>query len=415
MTPKNLFVPLLISLMIMVLNPGCSETKDEPLNRLNWSERNHEILNRMINDYGHGGKSREEGKTPYIVMDWDQTCAHFDVEEALMRYQIFNLRFRFSEDQFRGLLKDTINGVSQLSDRFGNIRLAGINSDLMADFRYIRANYKDFGGKMTFGEIAATPQYADFAARLIFLCEGYYDTPGIGMDYTFQWELFLLTGYTVDEVKSLAKEAISYELANKIDRVTLTTPAGLKTASGVVSCTYNSGLRVFPEMQDLIATCMKQGIDVFIVSASYKPVVEVFGGVGNFGYNLSPGQVIGMELETDSEGRIKPEYKKGWVKTVRGGKVEAINRVIKTMPGKDHDPIFAAGDSDGDIEMLTGFPGMKLALIWNRAKGGEIGDLCKKAAAEAENPNPRFILQGRNENTGMAIPSSGSILLGDNL
>ena len=102
----------------------------------------------------------------------------------------------------------------------------------------------------------------------------------------------------------------------------------------------------------------------------------------------------------------------GWVETFRQGKVEAIEQVIKTGLGKNRDPIFSAGDSDGDYEMLTSFPGMKLTLIWNRVKGGLIGTLCKLAVEQADSSNPRYILQGRNENTGSVIPGSATILLG---
>jgi phosphoserine phosphatase len=415
MKTKYWFFPVITVILLFQLFPSCSNPEyqscDE-LDKLNWSERNYKILNQMIKDYGIGGKYYDASETPYIVMDWDQTCAHFDVEEALMRYQLFNLHFKFSEDQFKNFLKDTINGVTQLSENFNNIRLADINADLESDYQFIRDNYQGFNGKMTLEAIKLTPQYNDFSVKMLFLVEGYLDTPGIGMDHAYLWEVYLLTGFTIDEVKAIAQKAISYELANQIGSHTLHSPPGLKTKAGVVSYSFNSGLRVFPEMQNLISTCQGHGIDVYIVSASYKPVVEVFSGVGTYGYNLSPENVIGMELATDASGKIIPEYKAGWVKTVRGGKVEAINKAIKSLPGKNHDPLFAAGDSDGDIEMLTQFQGMKLSLIWNRAKGGEIGKLSKQAVDEMESSNPRFILQGRNENTGMARASSESILLG---
>jgi len=415
MKTKFWIFPVVSLILILQLCTSCSNTGypvGDALDRLNWSERNYKVLNQMINDYGIGGKYYGSSETPYIVMDWDQTCAHFDVEEALMRYQVFNLDFKFSQDQFKSLLKDTINGVTQLSENFNNTRLADINADLVNDYQFIRDNYQGFNGKMTLEAIKLTPQYNDFSVKMLFLVEGYLDTPGIGMDHAYLWELYLLTGFTIDEVKAIAREAISYELANQIGSQTLHSPPGLKTKAGMVNYSFNSGLRVFPEMQNLISACRGRGIEVYIVSASYKPVVEVFSGVGTFGYNVAPENVIGMELATGADGKIIPVYKAGWVKTVRGGKVEAINRAIKTLPGKNHDPLFAAGDSDGDIEMLTQFQGMKLSLIWNRAKGGEIGKLSKQAVDEMENPSPRFILQGRNENTGMVRPSSESILLG---
>jgi hypothetical protein len=119
-----------------------------------------------------------------------------------------------------------------------------------------------------------------------------------------------------------------------------------------------------------------------------------------------------MELASSPDGKILPEYKPGWVQTQRQGKVDAINMVIKKNLGKNWDPLFSAADSDGDYEMSTGFPGMKLTLVWNRVKGGDIGKISKQAVDEKDSKAPRFILQGRNENTGMVIPSSESILIG---
>jgi hypothetical protein len=140
--------------------------------------------------------------------------------------------------------------------------------------------------------------------------------------------------------------------------------------------------------------------------------VETFGAPGNFGYSVPPANVIAMELAIDGNGILLPEYKPGWAKTYRQGKVDAIDQAIKVGLGKNWDPLFAAGDSDGDYEMLTGFPGMKLSLIWNRVKGGAIGKLSRQAVAELGSAAPRYILQGRDENAGMSLPGQESILLG---
>lgn len=79
--------------------------------------------------------------------------------------------------------------------------------------------------------------------------------------------------------------------------------------------------------------------------------------------------------------------------------------------GRNWDPLLSAGDSDGDYEMLSGFPGMKMSLIWNRSKGGDIGKLYLQAIKQAGSDFPRYILQGRNEKNGSAIPGTESILL----
>lgn len=412
---KTSFLSFLLICALFLPHGSCQNdnfSTPYTLKKLNWSDHNYHVLNQLITDYGIGGKFYNVNKAPYIVMDWDQTCAHFDVEEAMMRYQLFHLRYKMTKDQFKGLLKDNINGVTQLSSDYQNIKLADIDQDLVNDYNFLYDNFSGLNGKMALGKIQATPQYLDFIAKIPFLYNGYSETTGIGDDYGYPWVLYLFTGHTIAEVKAMAKEAISFELANTLSKQTLQSPSDFKTNAGVVSYSYKSGLRVFPEIQNLISTLKNHGIEVFIVSASYKPIVEVFSGIGTYGYDVHPENVIGMELSIGSDGKITPAYKTGWVKTFKQGKVEAIKMVIKGKLGKNWDPLFSAGDSDGDYEMLTLFPDMKCSLIWNRAKGGDIGKLCKLAVDEMNSTSPRYILQGRNENTGIAMPGSESILFG---
>ncbi len=408
---------LLTGLLLMLTNSCKNDDRaiQNSLDQLNWSDRNLQVINLLITDYGVGGKYYDQKKPSYAVLDWDQTCAHLDCEEALMRYQLTHLRFKITKTQFAGLLKDDINGVSQLGADFHNMLLKDINADLLNDFNFLSDNFSGMNGSMSMVQIQQTPQYQDFIAKIPFLYDGYCSNASIGADYGYPWVLYLLAGHTIDEVKNMAAEAISFELANNLSKQTWQSPADFTTSAGAVSYSFKTGLRVLPEMQNLISTFKGQGIDVFIVSASYKPVLEVFSGIGGFGYNVSPENVIAMELELSSDGKILPQYKSGWVKTQRQGKVDAIIRVIKQDLGKNWDPVFSASDSDGDYEMSTGFPGMKLTLIWNRVKGGDIGKLCKQAADEANSVSPRYILQGRDENIGMAMPSSESILFGKSI
>ncbi len=396
---------------------GCYRNQNIPScfypDKLSWAERNHELLGRFMNDYGKYGKNYNRSKPPYAVFDWDQTCIFSDVEDALFHFQTEFLRFRMTPQQFRDhILKDTINGITSLSTEYHSIILADIHRDLVADYEYLYHHFSGLAGSLPFEQIRETVQYGDFVARLPFLYDGYCGTSGIGAEYGYPWVLYLLSGYTTAEVRLLTEEAINCELGNKIGTRTWHSPSGYTSCSGEVSYTFRTGLRISPEMQNLISTLAVNGIDVYIVSASYKPVVEVFCGIAKFGYNIPAERVIAMELETDVNGIIQPLYKNGWVRTYGHGKVEAINRVIRTGHGRDWYPLFSAGDSDGDAAMLTGFPDTKLSLIWNRVKGGEIGELCKQAVAEMNSPDPRYILQGRNENTGLTFPSSGSVLYG---
>ena len=412
---KNRHFAIIIFFLFLLLPTSCGKCEcigQDSLDRLNWSERNYQVLNSLIDDYGCGGKYYNKDRKPYAVLDWDQTCAHFDTEEALMRYQLFNLRFKMTKEQFAGILLDNINDITRLSAGYNNISLADINQDLIADYNFLYDNFLGTNGKMTLSDIKATQHYKDFIVKIPFLYDGYCATQGIGDQYGYPWVLYLLAGHIISEVKEMAAETISYELRNQLSRQTLISPLELSTKTGVLSYSYKSGLRVFPEMQNLISTFKKRGIEVFIVSASYKPVIEVFSGLGTYGYNVPSDHVLAMELDLDAGGRIVPMYKPRWVKTVRQGKVDAIESVIKQGLRKNWDPLFSAVDSDGDYEMATKFPGMKLVLIWNRVKGGDIGKLCIKAVEQSGELNPKYILQGRDENTGIVLPCSESIIFG---
>lgn len=399
-----------LSIFVFSCGIGSASDKGAKLSKMNWSPKNFEVLNNLITDYGIGGKYYDASKPPYVVFDWDQTCGHFDVEEAIMRYQLSHLRFKMTKDQFAGLLKDEIKGVTKLSADYNNTLLKDINADLIADYNYLYDNYEGLAGKMKLEDIQKTPQYNDFIAKVAFLYDGYCDTKGIDADYGYPWVLYLFTGFTEADVQVLSKEAIQFELGNKLGKNKWGTPAGYNTKAGAVSYSFKTGLRLYPEMQNLIFTLQSNGIDVWIVSASYKPVIQVISG-NDYGYNVPSDRVIAMELG-EKNGVIQPYYKENYPQTQRMGKVEAIDMIIKKGQGKDYDPLMSAGDSDGDYEMSVEYPGMKLTIVFNRVKGGPIGELSKKAVEQQGEAYPRFILQGRDENTGVFRKSSESILLG---
>ena len=107
MKTGNCFLSFISFGVSMILINSCKT--DEPLisnslDRLNWSDQNFTVLNRLVGDYGVCCSSYNEKKAPYAVLDWDQTCAHFDVEEATMRYQLTHLRFKLTKDQFKNNL-----------------------------------------------------------------------------------------------------------------------------------------------------------------------------------------------------------------------------------------------------------------------------------------------------------------------
>jgi phosphoserine phosphatase len=375
-------------------------TMTRALDELSWSPRNHEVLERLIAENGRGSKAWDPERPPCAVFDWDLTSAYMDCEEATLRYQLWNLRFKTSVDEWRALFKDEIGGVRKVTLDGKTVELAAIDQDIVEDYASLVVSGKPVE------QLRDAPRFRDLIAKVAWLYEAYGETEGIGTSYSYPWLLFLLSGHTVAEAQALAREAIESNLGAAIEKVTWRGPRDLETKAGPLDHVFRSGLRVHPEMQDLMASLRRAGIEVFVVSASLKQVVEVFAGNG-FGYDVPADHVIGMEVEIDAKSVLRPAYKKDWPQTYKQGKVEAIHRKI------GRDPILVAGDSDGDVQMLSTLPGTKLGLILNRAKKGAIGELCKKAVEQKDASEPRYIIQGRNENTGLFIPSEESILFGE--
>lgn len=123
----------------------------------------------------------------------------------------------------------------------------------------------------------------------------------------------------------------------------------------------------------------RAGFDVWIVSASPQPVVDVWAR----GVDVAPGNVIGIRSTTE-RGRYTSHLsgcgterpgddsqityivgKRCWInKEIFGLRGAAASRV--QAPAKR--PVFAAGDSDTDVSMLRDATGPRLALNRNKAE-----------------------------------------------
>ena len=55
---------------------------------------------------------------------------------------------------------------------------------------------------------------------------------------------------------------------------------------------------------------------------------------------------------------------------------------------------------------------MKVGLIINRLRGNDIGKMSKLAAESYGKPNARYLLQGRDDNKGVFVPSQQAYKLG---
>ena len=103
-------------------------------------------------------------------------------------------------------------------------------------------------------------------------------------------------------------------------------------------------------------------------------------------------------------------------------KGEGKSTVITNFIAPQYDnagPLMVFGDSSGDWNMMTDWMesgDTELGVIFNRYRkpgSDPIWQGSNEAAQSIGDPDARFVLQGRDENTGELRPSEKSILLGE--
>lgn len=382
-------------------------TKTSLLNG-NWEKGNKARIESFI--------ANNANKGYYAVFDWDFTCIFQDTQESLFRYQIDNLLFKMTPAEFHTAIRVDVPKTN-FSQAYMNtdgkpINIELIGEDLDSDYTYIYNNYVGMKGKKSLTEIKNTEQYIDFRGKLAFLYEAIGDS--FSAEIAYPWVLYLFTGMDVDYVSKITEEANDYALSIPIGRYDIASSDVLRGKAGKVLKTgYKSGLRTQPETMELMKALRDNGIEVYICSASSEDVVRVFASNPKYGYNVKPENVIGMRLEKSADGKYLPIYKKDYPQTQAAGKTKAIKLLL--APKYDNKgPIFVAGDSNGDYDMATDFSETQLVLVMNRVRksSDRISKLSRLAVEETGKANAKYILQGRNENTGVFIPYQGSYQFG---
>ena len=351
-----------------------------------WVPKNREVLAKLIDDNKNQGN--------YVVFDWDYTSIYQDTQENLFRYQIDNLKFDMTPKEFAKAIRKDIP-LDNFSDDYKNVKgekinITKIGNDLDKRYAFLYENYIK-NKKMSLDEIKKTEEFKDFRGKLAFLYEAIGGT--FSHDIAYPWVLYLFNGMTKEEVQKLAKEANDYGIGDKLGKYTIESSDKLLGEAGKIVYEYKSGLRTQPEIANLFHEFQKNGIEVYIVSASLEDIVKVFASDKSYGYNLKPENVYGMRLEMNKD-KYLSQYKKGYPQTQTKGKVETINKFLKPKHG-GKDPILVAGDSGGDENMLTEYKGTKVLLLMKRK--GKLDDVAK---------DKRALIQRRNEQTGLLVPEN---------
>ena len=406
----RLFRPLSVFLLVIFLSASVQAAE---LDLGKWNPEARGAIQKMIDTYGKDSKNYSVKKKPYAVFDWDQTCIFNDTQEAMFRYMIDRLLFKATPEQFAAAIRMDVpkdNFTADYNNAAGQpVNIDLIAADLDADYQFLYEYYIKDGG-MSLAEIKMTAAYEDFRAKLAYLYEAIGGT--FSAEISYPWVLYLFVGMTEAEVSKIAEESNDYALGDRLGTYNLTSPRERPGKAGIISLDgYKYGLRLAPEMSNLMNVLRESGFDVYVCSASHEAVVRVFAGREKYGYGVPPENVIAMKTKIkDGIYLGEYDYSNDYPQTQQKGKVTAIDQVLVKKYG--YGPIFVAGDSQGDFNMSTEFPETKLTLIINRLRKDDFGKLGLEAVKPAGQELPRYVIQGRDENTGQFRPSASTIKMG---
>ena len=359
----------------------------------NWFGATREGLEALIER--HRGE-----KDAYAVFDCDNTTVISDVSQVYQIRAIEDLHFAFGPDEMKGLF---LKGVPDVNRPLvaGNPKstAANLTEDLADAYRELlalKAAGKDY---------RSSPVFSEFAAKYQALYHGLCSVFGTEMGYP--WIGYILVGYTREQIFEFEREALRKEMAlGRIYQQRFEVSEGQARRAGTFAMEFTRGFAIPPENVGLFRALRAAGIVPHIVSASHRELILAAFTDPSFGFDLPESCLFGYDFKRDAQGRILPEHTAAKWMPQKAGKVDLIRRELMPRFG-GRAPVLVGGDSMGDYDMLTAFPGMDRGLVYNYRPltDNPLGRLVRSVLA---GENGRYLLQGRDDGKAALIPSPTS-------
>ncbi|GMF56698.1 unnamed protein product [Phytophthora fragariaefolia] len=309
----------------------------------------------------------------YAVFDWDNTCMFGDVSATSMFYQVDNLNFRFSPEEFETIFSlgynstssDTCftNGTNSVIGQDVNgtdVTFTAALTDTAKDYKvlydtYIAPTYSltnESDASRSLAQIKETTEFLNFRAKLGFLLYGLEIMDG-GNEYsecslTNAMIVYprLLVGMTEDEIKTFIRASIRWNLAESLESFTYTSTGDL-----AVEGSYSKGLRAFSGQEATMRALREASIEVYVISASPELFAAEAADLVGLGYLVGRDNVYGGRFKTNAAGLFTGELLDDYPITWGPGKATVVKSILMQIH-KGAAPIYSSGDSDGDCEML---------------------------------------------------------------
>jgi phosphoserine phosphatase len=186
--------------------------------------------------------------------------------------------------------------------------------------------------------------------------------------YAYAWGAQLQAGHTFEEMKAIATRTYEENAAAPID-----TTQTIGTTKDLTAW-----VRIYEPMHDLQDSLRANGFDVWVVSASSQPLVEVVASHVGVDASHAVGirtmikdgkldyRIQGCGTEPDGADSVITfnEGKRCWINKAIFNLPESEQLSRATDPKKR--PVFAAGDSDTDLAMVQDATVLKLVIDRNK-------------------------------------------------
>lgn len=421
-------------LCITLFFAACTPNTNSPLQRNDWADNVKTAANDFINTYGKN--SDKYNSDSYVVFDFDNTTAIFDVAHQCAFYQVKNMAFLIEPKDITNVLLSEIstNKHPEYND---------YASDVYVAYKNLYEKYGPFKhdgfDEQTAKKIQEDINWKEFSAKIWKL----YDliTENESSDIAVTWVGKWCYNMTEQQVYELGTKSHSYYKQVDTGKETFESPDGINSKVGKVNTSFVFGVQVTENIQELMKALNDNGIKVWICSASGINIIRSAVDVWNLHDSVTG--IMALTFKYGDDGKLDPAYNKidgcaymtdkdgKWYKdniptqsvTQKNGKVDAINNVLVK---KYHcGPLAGFMDSSGDYNFCTEFDSLKLVICFNRANravtdgGGLIAELAMyqkdtlkydlKKANEAG--DTLYVLQGRDENGKRTFRNSNKTII----
>ncbi|MBL9018458.1 MAG: haloacid dehalogenase-like hydrolase [Myxococcales bacterium] len=339
--------------------------------QLAWYGTNRADLIRWLDAAGCKSEGYDPAKKPVATFDWDNTVSKNDFGDAITFHFIKNglvkqpTSWAATSPYLTAAALTALDTACGVPTGTGNVPTTTntVCADEMLSI-YVNSVTK-----------AGQPAFGGHNARWI--------------EPSYAWTAQLLAGYTHAQIQQYMLDAVTPQLA-AAEGTTQT----IGTTTGL-----NAWLRIYPQTKDLIAAVKSRGYDVWIITASPQDAIAAVSSMAG----VAPDHVIGIRSKTDSAGRLTHKFegcgpvaddqqqlisyiqgKRCWINKVIYGDTTA-NAMRKRPDGQRQ--VFAAGDSDTDIEFLKD---ATYKLVINRGKK-ELMCIAYDNEGDSWRINPMFI------------------------